>query len=226
MPWDKPKSLSTDEVYSVVAYILNMGGIVKADFELSNQNMLATQALMPNRNGLVSFDGMWNTKGKADVSNVACMSNCGEVVKITSFLPDFARNAHGNLAEQNRLIGPVRGADTSKAPPTSLAMAAQAVHSADTSNIKAVANNASEAKKLLASNNCMACHTMKTKLVGPAFASIANKYKNIPDRQAHLMKEIRAGGAGVWGSVPMPPQTELSETDLQKIVQWLADGAQ
>jgi S-disulfanyl-L-cysteine oxidoreductase SoxD len=114
MPWNAPKSLSTDEVYSVTAYLLNLAEVVPADHVLSDQNIAAAQARMPNRNGMVFQESMWKTLGKGDVKNVACMKDCATEVKISSFLPDYAKNAQGNTAEQNRIVGPVRGVDTDK----------------------------------------------------------------------------------------------------------------
>ena len=114
MPWTAPKSLSTDEVYSVVAYLLSLADVVPPDHELSDRNIAEAQARMPNRNGMVFFEPLWKANGKGDVKNVACMTNCATEVKISSSLPDYAKNAQGNTAEQNRIIGPVRGVDTNK----------------------------------------------------------------------------------------------------------------
>jgi cytochrome c len=114
MPWNAPKSLSTDEVYAVTAYLLSLAEVIPADGELSDKNIAQAQARMPNRNGMVFYEPMWKTNGKGDVKNVACMKNCATEVKISSFLPDYAKNAQGNTAEQNRIIGPVRGLDTDK----------------------------------------------------------------------------------------------------------------
>lgn len=115
MPWTSPKSLKTDEVYSVVAYILHMGDVLPADFVLSDKNIAEVQQRMPNRNGMTRDHGLWDIKGKPDVKNVACMKDCKREVKVTSFLPGSAIDSHGNLVEQNRPIGPARGIDTSKA---------------------------------------------------------------------------------------------------------------
>ena len=114
MPWTAPKSLSIEEVYAVTAYMLNMGGIVPDDFVLSDTTMAQAQARLPNRNGMTTDHGMWPGKGlgnggKPDVKPVACMANCATEPKVASFLPDFARNNHGNLAEQQRMVGPQRG---------------------------------------------------------------------------------------------------------------------
>lgn len=114
MPWQAPKSLSTDDVYAVTAYLLNLADVVPADHVLTDKNMAQAQARLPNRNGMVFYEPMWKTHGKGDVKNVACMKNCGTKANISSSLPDYAKDAQGNTAEQNRSIGPVRGVDTSK----------------------------------------------------------------------------------------------------------------
>ena len=108
MPWTQPKSLSTEEVYAVTAFMLNLGGIVPENFTLSDKNMAEVQARMPNRNGMTPgssrlWPGKGLTTGKApDTKNVACMKDCVTEASIASSLPEHARNAHGNLAEQNR----------------------------------------------------------------------------------------------------------------------------
>ena len=114
MPWTNPKTLSADEVYALVAYILNLGEIVPEDFVLSDKNIAEVQKKMPNRNGMTIDHGLWDLKGKPDVKNVACMKDCKKEVRVTSFLPGSAVDSHGNLIEQNRPIGPTRGLDTTK----------------------------------------------------------------------------------------------------------------
>jgi S-disulfanyl-L-cysteine oxidoreductase SoxD len=128
MPWTAPKTLTTEEVYAVSAYILNLANVVPDDFVLSHTNMADVQARLPNRNGKVIDHAMWpggragaamgvfaKTSTKPDVQGSACMNNCVAEPRLASFLPDHARNAHGNLAEQQRGIGAMRGADTTKA---------------------------------------------------------------------------------------------------------------
>jgi cytochrome c551/c552 len=237
MPWDAPKSLSHDEVYSVLAYILNLSGVVPGEFELSDKNIVATQMKLPNRHGLKEFPGLWETKGKGDVVNLACMTDCAKDVQISSFLPEFARNAHGNLFDQHRLIGPVRGADTSKPAPASLAMLTSSKNATkerapDTEKASAgVGGKAAlapmlDVKKLLSANNCSACHSQKNKLVGPAFKTIAEKYQLQPEREAYFMKKISPGSSNLWGGIAMPAQTQVSEKDLKSLALWLANGAQ
>src|ERR1700682_576217 len=75
MPWTAPKSLTTEEVYAVVAYMLNLGDIVPDDFVLSDRNIADVQKQLPNRNGMTRKHGLWDVSGKGDVANVACMRN-------------------------------------------------------------------------------------------------------------------------------------------------------
>lgn len=114
MPWTQPKSLTPDEVYAVVAYMLHLGHVVPADFTLSDANIRATQQRMPNRHGMTQAHAMWpdGRAVKPDVQGSTCMRNCTAEVRISSSLPGYARNAHGNLAEQSRPLGPTRGAQT------------------------------------------------------------------------------------------------------------------
>ncbi len=223
MPWNAPKSLSADDVYAVTAYLLNLAEVVPADFTLSDKNIAEVQKRMPNRNGMVFYEPLWKASGKGDVKNVACMKNCEVDPKVHSSLPGFARDAHGNILEQNRVIGPVRGADTSQPPPKG------PVGSAPPPKAVVVAAAAPaggvDAKALLNSNSCTACHGVKSKIVGPGFNEIAAKHKGRADLEAYLMGKIRNGGEGVWGAVPMPPQAQVGEADAKAIAQWIAAGA-
>ena len=112
MPWTNPQSLTVDQVYAVTAYVLHLNEIVPADFELNDGNL--TKVPMPNRNGMSTNHGLSSVKGKPDAQGSSCMKDCVKEVKVTSSLPEFARNQHGNLAEQKRPIGPSHGIDTTK----------------------------------------------------------------------------------------------------------------
>ena len=225
MPWNQPKSLSTDEVYAVTAFLLNLAGVVPDNFTLSDQNMAAVQMLMPNRNGMTRDHALWpgaslaagSGKGtvkaqrQPDVLAKACMKGCARDIQLASFLPDFARDAHGNLAEQNREVGAQKGADTRRpgasAPPAPTTPA----------------NAPPAAAALAQKHSCVACHGMETKLIGPGFREIAKKYAGRSDAAAYLAGRISGGSAGVWGTMAMPPQS-LSAAEAQLIAQWLAEG--
>ena len=118
MPWNAPKSLSADEVYATTAYILHLGNILPADFVLSDTNIRDVQARLPNRNGMTTGHSLWPGSEfggsiKPDVQGSSCMTNCAVQTAVVSSLPAHARDAHGNLADQSRAVGPSRGAETS-----------------------------------------------------------------------------------------------------------------
>ena len=237
MPWNQPKSLSANEVYAVTAYMLNLGNVLPDGFILSDQNMVEVQARMPNRLGMTASHALWpgsefGPAAKPDTPGSACLRNCTTQVMVASSLPDFARNQHGNLAEQNRQVGPQRGADTSQAelkPGTSVgaaktvsaALAAPAAAAEKTPGSAANAVNVKATLALATKNSCTACHGVAQRIVGPSFAEIAKKY---PGQVDYLVTKIRAGGAGVWGPIPMPAQS-LSDVDAKTIAAWLATGA-
>jgi len=218
MPWNQPKSLASDEVYAVTAYILSLGEIVPDDFTLSDRNIAEVQALLPNRNGMSADHALWPGAGpglgrrKPDVTAAACMKDCGAQPVVASFLPEFARDAHGNLAEQNRAVGAQHGADTAQPSATPKpGGGAQPVAAA------------AAAVALLNKHSCLACHGTDNKIVGPSLRDVAQKYAGRADGADYLAGKIKAGGAGVWGAIPMPPQA-LGAADAKAIAQWLADG--
>ena len=237
MPWNAPKTLSTEEVYAVTAYVLHLGEVLPVDFTLSDQNIAEVQKLLPNRNGLTQSHGLWSVRGTPDVKATACMSNCDTQGKgqALSALPDFARNAHGNLMAQQRVIGATRGKDTTQPAPATLdggkiQVAALQLATANTSRtapdkgLQASADY-SAVKKLANDNACMGCHGVNQRLVGPSFKEIAEKYKGDAKAEAHLGAKIKAGGAGAWGQTPMPPYAQLADADLKALAAWALKGA-
>ncbi|WP_408058859.1 c-type cytochrome [Undibacterium hunanense] len=204
MPWNAPKTLTTDEVYAVTAYILNLGGVVADDFTMSDENIADVQKRMPNRLGMSQQHGLWQTTGKPDVKNAACMKDCIKEVTITSELPVFARSANGNPVEQNRTVGAVRGVDLNKA-----------------AVIKVSQPAVDEGFKLAKQYACVACHGIKDKIVGPGFAQIAAKYKDDASAETSLTKKIKAGGSGAWGDIPMPPQAHVKDSEIKTMLNWI-----
>lgn len=223
MPWNNPKSLSADEVYATVAYILYLSDMVGDDFVLDDQNIRDMQERMPNRNGMVFFEPLWDVKGKGDVKNVACMRNCPVDPEIRSALPGFARDAHGNIQEQNRVVGPVRGADTTQPAPSE--PISQRTTPMATPVVVAQASGAANPRGLLNSNSCTACHGVNNRIVGPGFNEIASKTSGRADQLAYLIDKIKNGGAGVYGAIPMPAQPQVSDADAKAIAEWIAAGA-
>ncbi|KTT19455.1 c-type cytochrome [Pseudacidovorax intermedius] len=74
---------------------------------------------------------------------------------------------------------------------------------------------------LATSKNCMACHTVDRKVIGPAFKDVAARYKDQKGAEDLLATKILKGGAGVWGPVPMPANSQVSEADAKKLAAWV-----
>ncbi|PWC60589.1 cytochrome C [Azospirillum sp. TSH7] len=210
MPWNAPKSLSDDDVYAVLAYLLNLAEIVPDDFTLTDATIRDVQQRMPNRNGMTTAHALWpgpdfpDIAAKPDTANAVCMTNCKPKAELASQLPEHARGAHGNIAEQNRVFGPVRGQRTG--PDT------------------AAAEAPSPALALAEKSGCLSCHAVDTRIVGPSYSEIAARYRGKNNADA-LVSKVKAGGEGSWGAVPMPPQDDLSIDDAKTLVAWILSGA-
>jgi cytochrome c len=75
--------------------------------------------------------------------------------------------------------------------------------------------------ELAQKNGCTACHAVDKKIVGPAYKDVAAKYKGNPKAEAMLEEKVKKGGVGVWGQVPMPPNTNVKDEDVKKLVKWV-----
>ena len=241
MPWNAPKSLSVNEVYAVTAYLLNLNNVLPADFTLSDRNIREVQAILPNRNGVTTAHAMWPDSElggarRPDVLGSACMRNCQPEAVVKSFLPEYARNAHGNLAAQSRSFGPLRGVDTTRAAAgigsaqntekkaaVAPVLTAQAATETIAAEKNPVATGNDQVMPLLQKSACLACHGMDNKLIGPSFRDISVKYKDRPDAVNYLSGKISTGGQGVWGAIAMPAQS-LSPQESAQLAQWLAGG--
>ena len=69
-------------------------------------------------------------------------------------------------------------------------------------------------------HNCLACHQVDKKTVGPAYREIAKKYKG-QNVAAKLEQKVKKGGQGAWGQVPMPPNPAVHDADIKKLVDWI-----
>jgi S-disulfanyl-L-cysteine oxidoreductase SoxD len=222
MPWNNPKTLTTEEVYAVTAYILNLSAVVPEDFILSDANIAQVQAKIPNRNGKTTNHALWPdektlpVKTQPDINSGRCLTDClSTAPKVVSVIPDYARDAHGNLADQSRLVGPQRGAITVKT-----GAGADAGGPIGANPPVQLMPPSTETTALLNKYTCNACHGMESKLVGPSFSDISVKYTNQLAAGNYLSSKIRQGGVGVWGNIPMPAQT-LTEAESVTIALWL-----
>ena len=74
---------------------------------------------------------------------------------------------------------------------------------------------------LLKKHNCTACHQTDKKVVGPAYKDVAKKYKGQKDIAVKLAEKVKKGGQGVWGPVPMPPNAQVPDADIKKMVDYI-----
>jgi cytochrome c len=137
-----------------------------------------------------------SVKGRPDVHNTACMHDCETAVEITSQLPaGFVERLYGDLSADFRGL-----AAPPAAPP-------------------------STGSQVAALQPCLACHAVDHRIVGPAFREVAEKYKGAASAQEMLVGKLKSGGVGAWGTVPMPPQPQLSDDEAQTLVRWILSGA-
>lgn len=78
---------------------------------------------------------------------------------------------------------------------------------------------------LATTKNCMACHAVDKKLVGPSYKDIATKYAGQADAVDKLAGKVLKGGSGAWGPVPMPANAQINDADAKKLVTWIMAGS-
>lgn len=81
--------------------------------------------------------------------------------------------------------------------------------------------NYEKGSQLIASSDCLTCHKVDEKLVGPAYKDVAKKYEATDKNINYLVGKIIQGGSGVWGEVPMTPHPTLSENDAKEMVKYI-----
>ena len=81
---------------------------------------------------------------------------------------------------------------------------------------------AADGAALAQKGGCLVCHSADKKILGPAYKDVAAKYKGQKDAAEMLIKKVKAGGSGVWGPIPMPPNTgKLSDDEFKALVDWI-----
>ncbi|HKP67362.1 MAG TPA: c-type cytochrome, partial [Casimicrobiaceae bacterium] len=202
MPFNAPKSLTTNEVYALTAYVLNLNDILPADAVLDRRGLIAVR--MPNREGFTTQHGFMRMDGRPDTHATACMTNCASDVRLLSQIPEYARDSHGDIAEQTARIR------------TNIAIA----HVEPT---EAAAGG--EGMALATRSGCLACHGTDKGIVGPAFADVARRYRGDAGAAAKLVRKVQAGGAGSFGGAAMPPQN-APVADIRAIIDWILNRLQ
>lgn len=97
-----------------------------------------------------------------------------------------------------------------------LALAAMA-----TLSIPALAIDEAAVMDLAKKNNCLACHSIDKKLVGPAWKEIGKKYAGDPSAAEQLVTKVKKGTKGNWGAIPMPPNATVKDADIKTMVEYI-----
>lgn len=84
---------------------------------------------------------------------------------------------------------------------------------------------ASAGLDLAKKSNCLACHAVDKKVVGPSYQDVAKKYAGDKTADAKLIEKVKKGGSGTWGAIPMPPNAQVSDADIKTLVTWVLAGA-
>ncbi|NHZ91617.1 c-type cytochrome [Massilia sp. CCM 8733] len=87
--------------------------------------------------------------------------------------------------------------------------------------LSALASSAMANADLAKAKNCMACHAVANKVVGPAYKDVAAKYAGQKDAETKLVGKILKGGSGAWGAVPMPANPQVSDAEARTLVKWI-----
>lgn len=122
--------------------------------------------------------------------------------------------------------GPGYAAEPAKAPqskssPTNKAAKELKKKTAGAKSSKTPVVDISAGLSLAKANACLTCHGIDKKIIGPGFKEIALRYKGDGNAPARLMEKVKAGGGGVWGTVPMPPNPQVPTDDVKTLVYWV-----
>jgi cytochrome c len=85
----------------------------------------------------------------------------------------------------------------------------------------AFSGSAQASEELAKAKNCVMCHSVDKKILGPAFKDVAQKYAGQEDADAKLAEKVMKGGSGAWGTMAMPPNSQVSEEEAKQLVQWI-----
>ncbi len=160
---------------------------------------------------------------------VLCLKSFATVTAVALVIanPVSAAGERADVLERIMPIGKVAVAGQADATVAEIApKAEQAAPEASETAAAEMVNNlpataAGDPAALATAKGCLACHQVDTKVVGPAYKEVAAKYKGNAGALDTLVKKVKAGGVGVWGQIPMPPQAAATDEEIKTIVKWV-----
>jgi cytochrome c len=204
MPLNTPESLSSEEVYALTAYVLFLNDILPPGATLDQHSLPLVK--MPNAGGFTTAHGFMRVDGQPDTHNIACMKDCPVSLAIRSEFPRENGVQPAAPAASTPALTPVSALQTTVAP-------------------KAKNTAAFAAYDLAKKSGCTGCHTVSSKLVGPAFREVAARYRDDAGAESKLIAKVKQGGSGSWGAIPMPPQAAVGDATIKLLVEWVLGGA-
>lgn len=139
-----------------------------------------------------------------------------ETTQAAETMSDKAATAVSETMDEAKSMVENAAEEASKAVDAAVESAAQAVGMTGVAPLSAV-----DAENLAKARNCMACHAVDRKLVGPAYKEVAAKRAGEEGAIATLAEKIQKGGSGVYGPVPMPPNTQVNAEEASQLAQWV-----
>ena len=169
----------------------------------------------------ISCGSSTNERGIASVSNDPKAS--GNAYKISDTMPT-QKQALAPPVVGSPVSLPVSTADTTKTASTSPKTSTTISKPGVIAGKPVAADNSADIKKgeaLVSKSDCLACHKLQDRLVGPSYKEVANKYPNNDATINQLASKIKKGGSGVWGAIPMSPHPTLSDDDAKAMVKYI-----
>ena len=143
-----------------------------------------------------------------------------EVARAVVYMADAAGASFKDPAPDTTAVASASPiATTATTPAAPAAVSAATVPPAAAATTAPLDMKAAEA--MMQKDGCAACHGVDKKIVGPSYQEVAAKYRGDKDALAKLTQKVKAGGSGVWGAVPMPPNAQVPETDTKALVSWI-----
>jgi cytochrome c len=84
-----------------------------------------------------------------------------------------------------------------------------------------VSTSALASEELAKAKGCLTCHAVDAKLLGPSYKEVAKKYAGQADAESKLADKVIKGGSGVWGNIPMPPNSRVTPDEAKQLVRWI-----
>lgn len=208
-------ALSGEEVYKSVCAACHGAGVAGAwkfgDREAWAPHLKEGLDAMV-KNAINGIRAMPPRGGRADLTDL-------EVARAVVYMANAAGGNFKEPAAPPAAAAPAAAAPAAAVAPAPAPAAAPPAPQQVAAAPPAAPAPAADAGPLLQKYGCVACHAADKKMVGPSYQEIAAKYGT--DQLAKLVQKVKAGGAGNWGPVPMPPHPQVSDADLQTMVQYI-----